>query len=354
MKICPKCKQRSNDDQCSSCKIVFAEYERQKREQTAQVYKLISAGELDQAKQLAQSLGNEFPDSKGDFALLISNINRDLNIAGKYRQAQELFNQGDCSGAILLLRNIKAFDPGLAEKIITLRRRAERHSGNASKLDQAAELFEQKQYGPARTLFREISSDSRLKDKAEEYLGKIEEIKNELMGVIADCLGRNFFHAARERMGSLISMFPETEQEQAGLLALLEQRKAISTRLTAAAHKAREEKRLLEAKVLYSFLVWQDQDLRPALFPYIEEIGDQAVISLADCDLDLAGSAELGLSISEDGFLRHVPTEKELSSINRAGEHLPKIVPVFVTPESLPDLQDEPADIDGEEVADFA
>ncbi|MCW5200713.1 hypothetical protein VU07_02715, partial [Desulfobulbus sp. F4] len=137
MKVCPKCKRQSNDQQCDVCKIVFAEYEQRKRDQTGQVYKLISASELEKAKELAQRLSNEFPDSKGDFILLISNINRDLNIAGKYRQAQELLNKGEHGEALLILRNLKAFDPGLAEKVITLRRRAERQIGNSSKFEQA-------------------------------------------------------------------------------------------------------------------------------------------------------------------------------------------------------------------------
>jgi hypothetical protein len=354
MKTCPKCKQKTDAEQCGACKIVFAEYEQRKQEQTAQVYTLISAGELEQAKQLAQSLSNEFPDSKGDFVLLISNINRDLNIADKYRQAQELFNRGEYAETILLLRNIKAFDPGLAEKIITLRRRAERHSSHSSKFEQALMLIEQKQHGQARTLLLQMRGDSRRKDEIEAQLAKIEEFKSGLLREIAGCLGGQLFNAAREKLVHLTAAFPETEQEQSHLFALLEKQKEISARLTAAAHKAREERRFIEAKVLYAFLVWQDEELKPALVPYLEEIGSKAEISLADCDFDPARFAALGLSITAEGFLKKLPTEKELNSVSRIGEHLPKIAPVFVAPESLPDIPDEPADIDGQEVADFA
>jgi hypothetical protein len=348
MKICPKCKQRSNDEQCATCKIIFAEYELKKREQTSQVYKLISAGELEKAKELAQTLSNEFPDSKGDFILLISNINRDLNIAGKYRYAQELLTKGEYSEAIQLLRNLKAFDPGLSEKIIALRRKAERHIGNSSKLDQAVALLEQQQYGAAKDLLLHLSSDNKHKDEVKKHLSKIEEIKKGLLREVADCLSQGLFNAAREHLGRLISQFPEAEQEQAPLYALLVKRKEISERLTAAAHKAREEKRSLEAKVLYAFLIWQDHELKSSLLPYLHEIGSKAVISLADCpEHELTTWASLGITVKEDGFLKSILTEQK-------GEQLAKIAPVLVSLPSRADLVCEPVHIDGEEVADFA
>jgi hypothetical protein len=352
MKVCPKCKRRSNDEQCDACKIVFAEYEQQKQEQTSQVYKLISAGELEKAKELAQALSNEFPDSKGDFILLISNINRDLNIAGKYRQAQELFSKGEYSETILLLRNIKAFDPGLSEKVIALRRRAERYIGNSSKIEQAVALFEQKQYGAARTLFQQLSSDNKQKNEVVNYLSKIDAIKNGRLREIADCLDRSLFIAVRDKLEGLMSLFPEAEQEQAPLFALLAKRKEISTKLIAAAHKAKEEKRYVEAKVLYSFLIWQDQELSPALLPYLEEIKSRAVVSLADCAEDeLAALAELGIVVDEQGIPRPVPLEKESVL---AGEQLANIAPVLTSPASSVDFASISVNIDGEEVADFA
>ena len=348
MKNCPKCRRQCNDTQCETCNIVFAEYERRKREQTGQVYRLISTGELEQAKELAQSLSNEFPDSKGDFILLISNINRDLNIAGKYRQAQELFSKGQYSETISLLRNLKAFDPGLSEKIIALRRRAERHIGNSSKLEQAQELFEQQQYSQAKTLLLQLSGDKG--HQAGKLLAKIEEIKRGLLREITDCFSRNLFNAARERLANLISIFPEAAQEQAALFILLERRKEISAKLTAAAQKAKEEKRLLEAKVLYAFLVWQDQELRATLRPQLEALGAAPMISLADCGHDeLNAWSAAGLQITEDGFLKMDATGQKggKAEINN-------IAPVLISLPSLPDSICAPADVDGAEIADFA
>ena len=348
MKICPKCRRQCDDTQCSTCTIVFAEYERQKREQTGQVYRLISAGELEKAKELAQSLSNEFPDSKGDFILLISNINRDLNIAGKYLQAQELFNKGSCNEAISLLRNLKAFDPGLAEKILTLRRRAERNIGNSSKFEQAAALFEQRQYGAAKALLLQISGDNRSKDEAQKLLAAIEEIKAGLLREITDCFSRSLFNAARERLANLISIFPEAEQEQAALVILLERRKEISTKLTAAAQKAKEEKRFLEAKVLYAFLIWQDQELRATLQPQLEALGAAPMINLADCGHDeLSAWRAAGLQVTEEGFLK-------LKSAGQSSKADVKIAPVLISLPSLPDAICAPMNIDGETIQDFA
>ncbi len=351
MKICPKCKQKVEGGQCDACKLVFADYELRKREQTGQVYKLISAGELEKAKELAQSLSNEFPDSKGDFILLISNINRDLNIAGKYRQAQELFSKGSYNETVSLLRNLKAFDPGLSEKIITLRRRTERHIGNSGKFEQAAALFEQKQYAAARTLLQQISSDDKQKQAADSYLAKIEALKSSRLREIADCLDRSLFLAMREKLEALISLFPEVREEQAPLFTMLAKRKEISGRLAEAAHKAKVEKRWLEAKVLYAFLLWQDQELRPSLQPYMEEIGRRTAVSLADCEPEeLTALAGLGIIVDEQGIPRPLPPEPE---DNAAAGTLANIAPVLASPPPLADFPSAPVNIDGQEVADF-
>ncbi len=351
MKSCPKCRRQCDDTQCTTCNIVFAEYERQKREQTGHIYRLISAGELEKAKELAQSLSNEFPDSKGDFILLISNINRDLNIVGKYRQAQELFSKGDYSEAVLLLRNLKAFDPGLSEKVITLRRRAERHIGSSGKFEQAAALFEQKQYAAARTLLQQISSDDKQRKAADEYLAKIAGLKSSRLREIADCLDRSLFLAVREKLEALTGIFPEVREEQAPLFALLARRKEISGRLTAAAHKAKAEKRWLEAKALYAFLIWQDQELRPSLQPCLEEIGRRTAVSLADCEPeDLAALAGLGIVVDEQGIPRPLPPEPDQ---NAAAGTLANIAPVLASVPPLADWSSLPVNIDGQEVADF-
>lgn len=346
MKSCPKCRRQCDDTQCETCNIVFAEYEQKKQEQTGQIYRLISASELEKAKELALRLSNEFPDSKGDFILLISNINRDLNIAGKYRQAQELFSKGQYSETISLLRSLKAFDPGLAEKIITLRRRAERHIGNSSKLEEAAALLEQKQHAAARKLFQQISGDERHKEEAAAALAKIEEVKRSRIQEVRDCLGSSLHLAAQEKLKALISEFPETQQELAPLFTLLAKRKEISGRLIAAAHKAKAEKRWLEAKVLYAFLLWQDQELKPTLLPHLEEIDGKAVISLADCPPeDIAAWAELGLQVTAAGLLKSAGQEERSEIV--------KIAPVLISLPPQPDAPSLPVHIDGEEVADF-
>lgn len=351
MKVCPKCRRQCDDARCETCNIVFADYELRKREQTGQIYRLISAGELEKAKELAQSLSNEFPDSKGDFILLISNINRDLNIAGKYRQAQELFSKGDYSEAVLLLRNIKPFDPGLSEKVIALRRKAERHIGSSSKFEQAAALFEQKQYAAARTLLQQISSDDKQKQAADDYLAKIAAMKDGRLREIADCLDRSLFLAVREKLEALISLFPEVREEQAPLFTLLAKRKEISGRLTAAAHKAKAEKRWLEAKTLYAFLLWQDQELRPSLQPYLEEIGRRTAVSLADCEEEeLAALAGLGIIVDELGIPRPLPPEPD---DHAAAGTLANIAPVLASPPPQADFSSAPVNIDGQEVADF-
>ena len=347
MRVCPKCRQKTEGDQCGPCKLVFADYERQKLDQTGQVYRLISAGELEKAKELAQQLSNEFPDSKGDFILLISNINRDLSIAGKYRQAQALFSKGDYSEAVLLLRNIKAFDPGLSEKIITLRRKAERHIGSSSKFEQAAALFEQKQYAAARTLLQQISSDDRQKQAADSCLAKIEEVRRSRIQEVRDCLADGFYLAAQEKLKTLTGEFPETAQELAPLFTLLAKRKEISGQIATAARKAKAEKRHLEAKALYAFLLWQDQELKPTLLPHLAEIDSRTVISLADCPPeDIADWADLGVQVTAEGLLKSAGQEGR-------SEAAAKIAPVLISLPPQPDAPSLPVHIDGEEVADF-
>ena len=334
MKICPKCKRRTGDERCDNCQLVFAEYEQRKQEETAQVYKLISSGELESAKDLAQTLSNEFPDSRSDFILLISNINRDLNIAGKYRQAKELFNQGEHDKAALLLRNLKAFDPGLSEKVIALRRRAQRSTDDSSKLEQALELFAKQDYDAARKLLRQLRGGKQQKE-ADELLAKIDAIKDGLLREALDSAGSNFFNAARERLEVLIRQFPEAKQEQAALQALLDKRRKISEKLAAAAAKAQQEKRWLEAKVIYSFLICQDPDLRPSLLPKLEEIGSQPTVSLADSAAkELDALAELGLITSNQGLLQMLPQEN-----SRSSGQVVSIAPVLAFPRWLTPLR---------------
>jgi hypothetical protein len=350
MKTCPKCKQKTEKEHCDACAIVFADYERDKRNQTGKVYQLISAGELEQAKTLAQNLSIEFPDSKGDFILLISNINRDLNITKKYQQAKDLLNQGQYDEATVLLRNIKAFDPGLEEKIITLRRRVERYKHSQDKLQEAVDHFEHKRYSQAKKLFLNIGEQH---PDAQKYLKKIDTILERRIQEIQEALTRHLFNTARDKATALVKLFPEISQEHPALFKLLDRRKEINERLIAAAHKAKEEKRHLEAKVLYFFLIWQNHELKPLLFPYIEEIGEKPVLTLADCSSSNEFNS-LGFLLNEEGFLQPLPKDGEAVDKPEENEKPRQhIAPVATTPESLADTINEPVYIDGEELADF-
>ena len=122
-------------------------------------------------------------------------------------------------------------------------------------------------------------------------------------------------------------------------------------RLTVAAHQAKAEKRYLEAKVLYAYLLWQDQELRPSLQPYLEEIGRRTAVSLADSEPEeLAALAGLGIIVDEQGFPRPLPPESEHHA---ATGTLAEIAPVLASPPPQADFSSGPMNVDGEEVADF-
>ncbi len=351
MKACPKCRKKTDAGKCDTCNISFKEYEQEKMKKTGQVYQLISGGKLQEAKDLAEKLSLEFPDSRGDFVLLISNINRDLNIAGKYGQAKELFNQGDYSQTALLLRNIKAFDPGLEEKVISLRRKAERHNEYTEKLERAIELFENRKYGAAKELFSQIH-DHQKQDKVDEYLSRLNVIREELINEVVDSLSANNFKVAQGKFDEVLAIFPDAEQDYVEIAVIFTQKNKINGNLLAAAHKAREEGRLVEAKVIYSFLSWQSQEIQAQLLPYIDEIGSDIIINLADCaQADMVDFTTLGIQVRSDGFLTAVSTRRHGERIDA---HLTKIDLVHITPEPLADMPCELVPIDGQEVADFA
>ena len=122
---CPQCHSASNEGhRCARCGLDFQEYEKEKQACIGRVYGLINSGELEAARELAEESGKKFPDSRADFLLLLSNINRDISIVHKLDLAREAFDQGDFEQVLLLLRNIKAFDQVLDGKVISLRRQA--------------------------------------------------------------------------------------------------------------------------------------------------------------------------------------------------------------------------------------
>ncbi|XOF33668.1 MAG: hypothetical protein ACL93V_17015 [Candidatus Electrothrix sp. YB6] len=356
MQICPKCKEKTdteNSTACSSCGLVFAEYEQRKKAETGQVYQLIGAGKLQEAKELAEKLSLEFPESKGEFILLISNINRDINITEKYRQAKDLFNQGDYSGTVLLLRNIRAFDPGLEEKVISLRRKAERQNEDSGKFRQAVEFFQQEQYGAAKELFLAVRGE-RHQEEVAEYLHKLYAVRTELISGVIAALRENNLLFAQEKFNEVLTIFPDADGKYTAIATVLQQKKEISDRILEAAGTARKQGRLLEAKVMYSFLSWQHHELRPKLRPYLDEIDKNIVVSLADYDrknhIDLTGT---GLRIDENGFLLAAPSKQQSLDDNAPTGHDAHIAPVYICPEPLTDPPCLPVNIGGEEISDF-
>ena len=354
MKICPKCRQKTDSEQCSSCNIIFADYEQEKMEKTGKVYQLISAGELLKAKELAEKFSSEFPDSRTDFILLISNINRDLNIAEKYLQAQQLFDQGEHEQTALLLRNIKAFDPGLEEKVIALRRKAKQQGEYAENFKKAVNLFEKKRYGEARAALLKLQELHQDDENIVNYIKKLDRIRGDLIDAVIESLGENSFQFAQEKFNKVQAIFPDTEKDYSAIANILKQRKEINSKILEAAETARKKGRLLEAKVMYTFLYWQNHELHPQLRPYIREIGSEAFVSLADCvQYSLIDLDDTGLLVKDDGFLQRVVTEQQLTDKRYASERYIPIAPVDICTEPLTDPLYELVNIDGLEIADF-
>ncbi|WP_339135595.1 MAG: hypothetical protein WGN25_18345 [Candidatus Electrothrix sp. GW3-4] len=355
MKTCPKCRQKTDAEQCPSCDLVFADYEREKMEKTGGVYQLISAGELLKAKELAEKLSSEFPDSRTDFILLISNINRDLNIAEKYRQAKEFFDKGEHKQTALLLRNIKAFDPGLEEKVIALRQKAKQEGEYSGRFQKAVDLYEKRWYGEARIAFLKLQKHHPDDENITNYIQKIDRIKKSLLDEVIEILGENSFQLAQERFSKLVAIFPDAEEEYAAITKTLNHKKEINSQILDAAEVARKKGRLLEAKVLYTFLYLQNHELHPQLRPYIREIGDEALVSLAECaQYNLLDLNETGLEVKEDGLLERVITERQITDKRYTGERYVPLSSVDICTEPLADPLCELVNIDGLEIADFS
>ena len=158
--ICPKCNQKNEDSaECTRCGINFDEYETQKHQKLGEVYHLLSEDKFTEAKQIAEKLPLEFPDNRSDFLLLLSNINRDISIVEKCKLAQECCNDGDYPKAAFMLRNIKAFDKKLDEKVITLRRKIERFTQNNDNFSKAVDAFDKGNYGLAIKLFVKVNNE---------------------------------------------------------------------------------------------------------------------------------------------------------------------------------------------------
>jgi hypothetical protein len=352
--VCPKCRTRSTDSQtCSSCGLVFAEYDREKQESIGRVFQLISSGRLTEAKAIAETLAGKFPDSQSDFLILLSNINRDISIVEKYSQARALFAEGDFSQAALLLRNIKAFDKILDEKVISLRKKALRFGDHDNIFNEAVEKFNAGRFGRAKSLLETIDGYKQ-QVLVNEYLQKINDIKTDLFRLAVDCLHKNLFESAGDNFAKLHGQFPEMEALTGGYIDIIAKKNDIKKNLLAAAEQAKEEQRFIEAKVLYSFLGWQYPEFRPRLAPYLDEISSRAVTSLADFSgSDAIDFSALGLTITRDGFLEPAGGPNEAPVTNQLDSQSAPMGFVAASPDPAPDIPDQPLDLDCHQTADF-
>ena len=351
--ICPKCRAKSSNSlDCEACDLVFADYQQDKQESIGKVFQLISSGHLEEAKTIAQTLAARFPDSTADFILLLSNINRDINITEKYQQARTLFEQGDFAQTGLLLRNIKAFDKILDEKIIILRKKAERFGDHDNIFQQAVEKFNGSRFDQARTLFETIDGYKQ-QAQVNEYLQKIDDIKTDLFRQAVDCLHKNLFESATDNFARLQAMFPEMEPAIEGYTDILARKNEIKENLLAAAEQAKKDARFLEAKVLYSFLGWQYPEFRPRLAPYMEEIASHAVTSLADYSgSESIDFTHLGLQLNSDGFFEQAAAGGNRRKSQREIQSAPA-GSVPASPDPAADMPDQPVDLDSHQAADF-
>ncbi len=353
-KNCPKCKKTDiNDIECFSCGIIFAEYKKNKQAGLAKVYGFISSGELEQAKELAEKLAKEFPDSMGDFLLLLSNINRDISIVKRYERAQEYFKQKEYDQVALLLRNIKAFDKFLDEKVISLRKKTEHCINRAHLFNDAVAAYDEGSFANAMTMFGELDGYED-QEAVDGYLRRLDAKKDELLRNAKGCIEQNLFDSALIKFDELHDIFPDMAQKTGEYLSIISQKKKITDSLLAVADTAREEKRFMEAKAIYSYLTWQCPELKPRLLPYIEEIGSQAIINLADCEREqIIDLSSLEVMVNSDGFFESNTTEPLTDNSNGNGQHSHAITSVVINPTPLADIASAPVDLDNEEIADF-
>lgn len=301
-KICPKCNKKSeNAIECQHCDINFDEYETAKQEKLIQVRVLLSENKYSEAKELAEKLPGWFPDNRTDFLLLLSNINRDISIVDKYDQAKISYEEGDYTRSSMLLRNIKAFDHNLNDKVISLRRKAERYLQNDDNINKAIEAFDLGNYAEAKTLFKKIYGSER-QDEVSDFLARISEVTGSMLEEAIDCIRNKQFDVAQEKFTAIQSAFPDMAQETEGYMTLLTKRIEIKNNILNAAKQAKKEKRLLESKILYSFLGLQFPEFLSQIQPQIKEIGREVVVSLADLEeSSVIGLSGIGLDGSSEG-----------------------------------------------------
>lgn len=361
-KICPKCNKKSEDAAvCKRCGINFDEYETSKQEKFIQIRVLLSENKFQEAKELAEKLPTEFPDNRTDFLLLLSNINRDISIVEKYKQAKKSCDDGDFSHTALLLRNIKAFDHNLNDKVISLRRKVERYLQNEVNFTKAVELFLSGKHAESKMIFNQIHGFDK-QDEVTEYLEKIKDIAKAFLGEAIECIRTKQFDVGLEKFAALQSAFPDMEEEVDGYVAFLAKRIDIKNNIFNAAKLAKKEKRFLEAKVLYSFLGIQFPEFLSQVQPHLKEIGQEAVISMADIEESaLIEFSGLGLDVSNEGQVSPYASEDSIEYVaadvtapdsDKDGNE--DIVAVASNRGSAADTIPAILEIDGEGVADFS
>lgn len=354
-KKCPKCnKQSDNLYECSACGLVFQEYESLKLEKLGEIRLLLSAGKFKEAKTLAEHLPAQFPDSRVDFTMLLSNINRDISIVEKYQQAKQCCEEGDCNQASLLLRNIKAFDHNLNEKVISLRRKAERSVLNVEKFDKAVDEFNNGNYVRAKRLFQEIDSSYR-QDDVLEYLDEIDGIIRETLGDAIESINIGQYAEAEDRFTRLQEQFPDLDKEIETYLHLLGQRSAIRAQILAAAQKARQEKRLLESKIMYAYLGHQYPEFRTQAQRHAQEIGPDVLISLADVqESGMFDLSALGVDLKsvDQGQATATDYNADIPSDTASADSY-TVATVEGNQAGIPSVLVEPVNIDVEVIADF-
>ena len=349
---CPKCRAKGESSlSCKSCGLVYAEYENDKQEAVGEVYSLISSGKLKDAKKLAESLADDFPDSKGEFVLLLSNINRDINIEEKLSQAHVLFEKEQFNDVALLLRNIKAFDPVLEEKIISLRKKALRHKDHDDYFKQAVEQFNSGKFAQAKTLFLALH-DATEQAQVNQYLKKIDKKKEELFQQAVQCLRDNLFDAAEKCFDKLLIQFPEMEQQAAQYTVVITAKRKIKENLLETAENAKQEGRFLEARIIYTFLAWQYPEFQPRMGSYFDENTLREEISLADlAKQEAIDFSALDLQIDQFGLLQ--PSSKQTSCASTLSAQADRLTHFPGSPDPTPDITSKPVSLLDQQVADF-
>ncbi len=343
-KTCPKCNKKSEDlIVCSSCGLNFEEHEVSKQEKLLEIHTLLSESKYQEAKEIAEKLPLQFPDNKTDFILLLSNINRDISIVGKSDLAHEAYQKGDYAQASFLLRNIKAFNPILNENVISLRRKAERHLHNQETFNSAVAAFNEKKYATAKRSFKQIHGLEN-QDEIDGYLEKAEQAIHAILDEPIEFVRNRQFPVAENKFKELQAEFPDLKEDIEGYLTFLAKRVEIKNSIIDAARKAKLEKRLLESKVLYSFLVTQFPEFAPLAQPHLDEIGSQAITGLAEIE-DTGGidCAALGLDGESVGYAGSLFQAEDLNSLTAVACSQP----------CPPDVLCPPVEIDVEGVDDF-